>query len=44
MDKPLVEKEEDKTTSKRNRIAKSARKATKHTKKEVVKDVGQSDR
>jgi len=29
MDKPLVEKEEDNTTSKRNRVAKSAREATK---------------
>jgi hypothetical protein len=34
MDKPLVEKEEDKTTSKRNRVAKSAREATKCTKKD----------
>ena len=34
MDKPLVEREEDKTTSKRNHVAKSARRATKHNKKE----------
>lgn len=34
MDKQLVEKEEDETTSKRNRIAKSAREATKYIKKD----------
>lgn len=34
MDKQLVEKEEDNTTSKRNRVAKKARSATKCTKKD----------
>lgn len=38
MDKPLVESEEEKPTSKSNRVAKSVRAATKCTKKDKPRE------